>query len=76
MMDTADKPGTPAPPPVDIRDVRIDGALPREERIRSFLEQVKDPYRFKVGDVTVHVSYSGENATLNDRFTQMLSLLE
>lgn len=74
-MDTAGKHGTPAPP-VDIRDVRIDGSLPPEERIRSFVEQVKDPYRFKVGDVTVRVSYSGESSTLNDRFTQMLSLLE
>ena len=75
-MDTAGNRGTPPPPPVDIRDVRIDGALSREERIRSFIEQVKDPYRFKVGDVTVHISYSGGSATLNDRFTEMLSLLE
>ena len=75
-MDTAGKHGTPVPPPVDIRDVRIDGALSREERIRSFIEQVKDPYRFKVDGVTVHVSYSGESATLNDRFTEMMSLLE
>lgn len=74
-MDTADKQGTPAPP-VDIRDVQIDGSLSREERIRSFIEQVRDPYRFKVGGVTVRVSYSGESATLNDRFAQMLSLLE
>ena len=74
-MDAAGRQGTPAPP-VDIRDVRIDMALPREERVRSFVEQVKDPYRFKVGGVTVRVSYSGESATLNDRFTQILSLLE
>ena len=76
MMDQADKQGALPRPPVDIRDVRIDGTLSREERVRSFVEQVGDPYRFKVGDVTVRVSYSGENATLNDRFTQMLSLLE
>lgn len=75
-MDTAGKQGTPVPPPVDIRDVQIDGALSRKERVRSFIEQVKDPYRFNVGGVTVHVSYSGDSATLNDRFTQMLSLLE
>lgn len=59
---------------VDIRDVRIDAALPQEEKIRSFIEQIKDPYRFKVGDVVVNVSYSGE-ATLNDRFTEMMSLM-
>lgn len=59
---------------VDIRDVRIDAALPQEEKIRSFIEQIKDPYRFKVGDVVVNVSYSGK-ATLNDRFTEMMSLM-
>lgn len=60
---------------VDIRDVQINAALPQEERIRSFIEQIKDPYRFKVGDVVVNVSYSGDAATLNDRFTEMMSLL-
>ena len=74
MMDAVRKQGTPTPP-VDIRDVRIDPALSREEKIRSFIEQVGNPYRFKVGDVTVHVSYSGGSATLNDRFTEMMSLL-
>ena len=60
---------------VDIRSVRIDAALSQEEKIRSFVEQVKDPYRFKVGDVVVNVSYSGGNTTLNDRFVEMMSLL-
>ena len=60
---------------IDIRDVRIDAALPQEEKIRSFIEQVKDPYRFKVGDVVVNVSYSGGDTTLNDRFAAMMSLL-
>ena len=40
---------------VDIRDVHIDSKLPQEERIRSFIRQVKNPYRFKVGDITVNI---------------------
>ena len=40
---------------VDIRDVKIDRTLPTEERIRSFVEQIRDPYKFKVGDVVVKV---------------------
>ena len=35
---------------VDIRDVKIDRTLPSDERIRSFIEQIKNPYCFKVGD--------------------------
>ena len=29
---------------VDIRDVKVDQAQPPEERIRSYVQQVKDPY--------------------------------
>ena len=43
---------------VDIRDVVIDKSLPLEERVRSYVEQIKDPYCFKVGDVVVRVSLS------------------
>lgn len=41
---------------VDIRDVKVDRSLPVEDRIRSYVEQVKDPYCFRVGDVKVRVS--------------------
>lgn len=61
---------------VDVRDVFIDPALPQEERVRSYIQQIKDPYHFKVGAVTVTVSYSQESVSLNDRFVEMLSLLE
>lgn len=60
---------------VDLRNVHIDTSLPREERLRSFVRQVKDPYHFRVGDVEVRVSYTDSSATLEDRFTQMLSLM-
>ena len=60
---------------VDVRQVRIDSSLPREERIRSFVRQVKNPYRFRVGQVVVNVSYANCGSTLNDRFTEMLSLM-
>lgn len=60
---------------VDIRDVQLQKDLPQEERIRSFVEQIKNPYCFKVGPVVVNVSYSNSGATLNDRFAEMLSIL-
>lgn len=60
---------------VDIRDVEIQRELPCEERIKSFVEQIKNPYCFKVGSVVVNVSYSAGGATLNDRFVEMLSML-
>lgn len=58
---------------VDIRDVKIDRNLPIEERVRSYVEQVKDPYCFRVGNVKVHVSYAKRDETLNDSFSTMIS---
>ena len=58
---------------VDIRDVVIDKKLTREERVKSYVEQIKDPYCFKVGDVVVRVSYAGKDKTLTDSFTSMIA---
>ena len=60
---------------VDIRNVHVDHSLPLEERVRSYVEQVKDPYCFRVGNVKVRVSYAGKDKTLNDSFSTMLGSL-
>ena len=60
---------------VDIRDVKVDRSLPVEDRIRSYVEQVKDPYCFRVGDVKVRVSFASNGRTFNDSFTDMLASL-
>lgn len=60
---------------VDIRDVRVDRSLPVEDRIRSYVEQVKNPYCFRVGDVKVRVSFASNGRTLNDSFADMLTSL-
>ena len=45
---------------VDIRDVVIDRTLPVEERIKSYVEQIKNPYCFKVGDVKVEALFQNK----------------
>lgn len=60
---------------VDIRDVVIDRSLPMDERIRSYVEQIKNPYKFKVGNTIVHVSYADTDRTLNDNFITMISAM-
>ena len=60
---------------VDIRDVKLDSSMQQADRVRSFIQQVKNPYRFKVGDVVVNVAYTNGGATLNECFADMLSLL-
>ena len=58
---------------VDIRDVKIDRSKPVEERMKSYVEQIKNPYLFKVGNAIVRVSYANTQATINDNFVNLLA---
>lgn len=60
---------------VDIRDVKIDRSQPVEERMKSYVEQIKNPYLFKVGNTVVRVSYANTQATINDNFVNLLASL-
>lgn len=60
---------------IDIRNVKLDRSLGQVERVRSYLQQIKNPYCFKVGDIVVNVAYTEGGATLNDCFADMLSIL-
>ncbi len=58
---------------VDIRDVKIDRSQSLEERVLSYVEQIKNPYMFKVGNTIVRVSYANTQATINDNFVTLLA---
>ena len=58
---------------VDIRDVKIDRSMSVEERKKSYVEQIKNPYMFKVGSTVVRVSYANTQATINDNFVNLLA---
>ncbi len=58
---------------VDIRDVKIDSKKPYLIRIISYINQVRNPYCYRVGDVVVRVSYAGKDKTFTDSFTEMIS---
>ena len=60
---------------VDIRDVKIDRTQPVEERMKSYVEQIKNPYLFKVGNTVVRVSYANTQVTINDNFVNLLASL-
>ena len=57
---------------VDIDDVTVDASLPREERIRSFLAQIQNPYCFKCGDMVVKISHADTDVTLEERMEHYL----
>ena len=60
---------------VDIRDVKIDRSLPVEDRMRSYVEQIKNPYMFKYGTTIVRVSYANTTQTIDDNFLNLLMSL-
>ena len=60
---------------VDIRDVQIDRTLSMEERVKSYIAQVKNPYMFKVGNTVVRVSYADTDRTINDNFVNMIAAM-
>ena len=51
---------------VYIRDVSVDKTLPREERIASFVRQIKNPYRFRCGEFVVNARFTDNGKTLED----------
>lgn len=44
----------------DLEDVTVDASLPVEERVRSFAEQIGDPYHFTTHGVEVRLSFAGQ----------------
>ena len=60
---------------VDIRDVRVDVSAPVEERMRSYVEQIGNPYLFSMVDVVVRVSYADTQATIDDSFANLIASL-
>lgn len=46
---------------VDLNDIDIDNQEPIEIRFISFLEQIKNPYLFKVNDITVKMNFESNN---------------
>ncbi len=50
----------------DIRDVKIDPDQPREERIKSFLDQIGNPYLFRCNGHVVRVKFAETDRTLED----------
>jgi len=56
----------------DIREVKVNTALPKRERILDFIRQVKNPYCYKCGKMVVKVSFADTEATLEDKLESYL----
>ena len=52
---------------VDIRDVKVNTALPKRERALDFIRQIGNPYCYKHGKYVVLVGFSDTDVSLEDR---------
>ena len=61
---------------IDLDVVQIDDTRPVSERILSFLQQVKNPYCFRIGDVAVKVNYKPDGPSFQQNFEDLLRTAE
>lgn len=59
---------------INIEDIKVNTALPKEARIKQFVKEIKNPYRFMVDDMIVNVVFTDNQCTLQDRLQQYLQL--
>ena len=52
---------------VDIRDVKVNTALPKRERAPDFIRQIGNPYCYKHGKYVVKVGFSDTEVSLEER---------
>lgn len=55
----------------DLAQLVVNPALPVQERVARFIADAGNPYLFRVGDTVVHVRYSSQSATLQERLVQL-----
>lgn len=57
---------------VDLNTVHIDESQPVPLRVASFVEQIGNPYCFRVGDVAVKVKYRADGPTFQQNMEEIL----
>lgn len=51
---------------VDINDISVNKDLPKPERIKEYIRQIKNPYCFKCGNFVVTAKYSNKGLSIED----------
>jgi len=61
---------------IDLDTVQIDSSQPVQERVQSFLQQIQNPYCFRIGDVAVKVNYKHDGPSFQQNFEDVLRTLQ
>lgn len=58
---------------VDIREVQIDDSLDDTEKIKDYIEKIKNPYVYRYGDYIVKLGFDDESGiTLNELLEELI----
>lgn len=57
---------------VDITTIKINKSETKENKIIQFIEQIKNPYAFKVDGITVHVTFKKEGPSFQEIFEDLV----
>lgn len=57
---------------VDIKDVKVNPNLSKVERMADYINQIKNPYCYKCGKITVKVSFANTEETIADKLESYL----
>jgi hypothetical protein len=60
---------------VDITSIEVNPELSKNERIKAFVEQIKNPYLFKCGKIVVQIGFADTNITLDERMETYLKTI-
>lgn len=60
----------------DIRNVVIDTSQPCSERVKAFVEQIGNPYRYLDNGVVVEVGYADTDISLQERLSAYASSMD
>lgn len=61
---------------VDLRSVTINSNLPHRERLEDYMNQIKNPYTYMVGDVRVNLIFAQNGPSIKDALNLYLSSLK
>ncbi|MEY8389796.1 hypothetical protein D3Z47_02005 [Lachnospiraceae bacterium] len=60
---------------VDLSTVHIDDTAPVTERIEKFIQQIRNPYCFRIGDVAVKVNYKENGPSFQQNIEDLLRIM-
>lgn len=61
---------------IDINSIDINASLPTDEKLKIYINKVKNPYQFFVDDVMVKVSFRGKDRLSQETIQNLITKVQ